>query len=250
MKDPRSRAGKIAGAVLLLLIVSTGVFLSRFQSLQRLGEPGVKVVRQDDHGKLVGTNAVYFPLDLPHFSATNMTLSTTELNWLPKDTTYGRAIYRSTNGFAMQMSAVLMGADRTSIHKPEYCLVGQGFRIIREEAGTVAIREPIAYKLPVTRLTAIRETKLADGRTLETRALYVYWFVADGEVASQHGTRMLSSAWELLTTGVTQRWAYISCFAFVTDGDEAKAYAEIEHLIASAAPQFQLVHRGTMSAMK
>jgi hypothetical protein len=253
MKNAKPRAAVAAGWVLLLLMVATGVFLSLFQRMQRLSEPGVKVIRQDifdDHGKLAGTNVVYFPLELPAYTATNLPLTTAELNWLPKDTTYGRALYRTTNGFTVQMSGVLMGADRTSIHKPEYCLVGQGFRIIREELGTVAIREPNAYELPVTRLTAIRETKLADGQTLEERALYVYWFVADGQVAAQHGKRMLRSAWELLTTGVTQRWAYISCFAFVPDGDEARAYSEIERLIASAAPQFQLVNRGTMSAMK
>jgi hypothetical protein len=253
MKNANSRAGFVAGVVLLLLIGATAVFLSRFQRLQRLSEPGVKVVSQDifdDQGKLAGTNAVYFPLELPPYAATNMPLTTAELNWLPKDTTYGRALYRTTNGYTVQMSAVLMGADRTSIHKPEYCLVGQGFRIIREQLGTIPIGGPVSYDLPVTRLTAGRETKLADGRTLEERALYVYWFVADGQVAAQHGKRMLSSAWELLTTGVTQRWAYISCFAFVHDGDEEKAYSEIEHLIASAAPQFQLVNRGTMSAKR
>ena len=250
-KDTRANSARVAGAAVMLLIIATAVFLIRFQGLQRLGEPGVKLVRQDvfdEEGKLAGTNAVYLPLELGSYSATNLPLTTAELNWLPKDTTFGRALYRTTNGLAIQMSAVLMGADRTSIHKPEYCLVGQGFRILRQEPGVVSIRQPVAYDLPVTRLTSVRETKLADGRTLEERALYVYWFVADGKVSSDHNKRMLSSAWELLTTGVTERWAYISCFAFVPQGEEASIYAEVEKLIASATPEFQLVNRGTMSA--
>lgn len=240
-------------AVVLLLIGGTAGLLAYWKTNQKLGKPGVKVAQQPTYdwaGNVVATNSVYLPEKVLDYESSTGRVTKQELGMLPKDTTYGRRVYRAPDGFQISCSAILMGTDRTSIHKPEYCLVGQGFRIIRQESGIVALRDPIPYSLPVTRLTAVRETKLADGRTVEERALYVYWFVTDGQVASQHGERMLSSAWKMLTTGVTPRWAYISCFAFVPGGDEAKANSEIDQLIAATAPQFQLLHRGTMSAMK
>jgi len=39
---------------------------------------------------------------------------------------YAERHYSAPDGFDMTGTLVLMGADRTSIHKPDYCLPGQG----------------------------------------------------------------------------------------------------------------------------
>lgn len=225
------------------LIVGTAVFLSRFEGMRRVGQPGVKVVAQnlyDEGGTLVATNAVYLPDDLPGYLSTNVPLSRSELDWLPKDTTFGRAFYLGTNGFGAMLSAVLMGVDRTSIHKPEYCLVGQGFRVDSQTITRVAIREPVPYDLPVMKMVTSRETKLPDGSVLRRRVLYVYWFVADGRLSADHNKRMVSMAMDLVLTGVLQRWAYIACMAECQPGNEDAVYAQMERLIAAAVPRFHL----------
>ncbi len=239
----RTKSAVPALLVGLILIGSTGWFLSRMKGMQRLGNPGVKVVRADlrgETGDVVATNAVPLPLNVSGYHATNLPITRTELDWLPKDTTYGRVGYIADDGFRMVMSAVLMGSDRTSIHKPEYCLVGQGFKIDSQSAVRIPVMSPVPYELPVMKMVTTRETKLPDGSVVRTRGLYVFWFVADGRLSADHNQRMLSMAWDLVTTGVLQRWAYIACLAECEVGQEDALFARMSGLIAAAVPHFQL----------
>ena len=45
---------------------------------------------------------------------------------------------------------------------------------------------------------------------------------------------------DLITKGVLQRWAYISCFSVCPPGQEEALYARMREWIAAAVPQFQL----------
>ena len=143
---------------------------------------------------------------------------------------------------ALQATVVLMGADRTSIHKPQYCLTGQGWRIDQTERDLIPMTSPYAYDLPVTKLTASKlvQDPAQPGRQIEYRALYVYWFVADGEVTALHGERMWWMARDMMRTGVLQRWAYVSVFAICEPGREAATYEQMKRFMIAAVPQFQL----------
>jgi len=233
----------------LLVVVTIGLFavtamlITRLRAAQRLGQPGVKVVAHtlyDENGAVAATNAVYFPEHLLECSGKDMAITRVELDWLPKDTTFGRRHYQSTNGFQAQFMAVLMGTDRTSIHKPQQCLTGQGFQIQSQEPVRIPIQEPHRYELPALKLTAAREVTLPSGEKGLVRALYVYWFVAEDELTADHNRRMTSMAKNLLTRGLLQRWAYVSCLAFCQPGQEEATYARMEELIAAGVPQFQL----------
>jgi hypothetical protein len=46
----------------------------------------------------------------------------------------------------------------------------------------------------------------------------------------------------LLTTGVLERWAYITFFAPCQPGQENETYERMKKLIAAAVPDFQLIH--------
>jgi len=48
---------------------------------------------------------------------------------LPRDTSFGQRRYRSPDGAVTQVNVVLMGSDRTSMHKPQFCLEGAGWQI-------------------------------------------------------------------------------------------------------------------------
>jgi len=230
-------------AVTLGLMAVTAVLLNRLQAAQKLGQPGVEVVAHklfDENGDLAATNAVFLPERVLNMEGKDQPITQVELNWLPRDTTYGRRLYEAPDGFTAQLTVVLMGSDRTSIHKPEQCLTGQGLPIDRDEALTIPILDPHAYELPVKKLTATRQSTTATGEKIQQRALYVYWFVADGELTASHNQRMKSMARHLVTRGELQRWAYVSCLAYCPPGHEAAAYARMEELIAAAVPQFQL----------
>ena len=175
------------------------------------------------------------------------------LSSLPPDTSFGQRIYRGTNEYPLLMNVVLMGADRSSLHKPQFCLEGQGWRINQAASleTSVHVERPVPYELPVVKLVADREQTVNGERTL-LRGVYVYWFVADGAFsASISGfDRMWLMSKELFRTGVLQRWAYISCFVVCPPGREDAEFERMKTFIAAAAPDFQLTPRlpATMAA--
>src|SRR5690606_6084532 len=150
------------GGACLLLIAGAALVLHRFQSSHRLGEPGVRVVDVglvDENGEAATERSIHLPETLPGYTSAPEPVTRLELEWLPPDTTFGRRRYRNPEGFEVFVSGVLMGTDRTSIHKPEYCLPGQGFQITTRSRRTIGIERPHAYELPVTRLDAVREVR-------------------------------------------------------------------------------------------
>ena len=235
-----SRHAQILTGVVFALIGGTVLLLSRMQASQKLGQPGVRLVAEsvfDETGALVSTNSVDLPERVLNCESKPLPIGTKVTSWLPKDTTYGSRYYEAPDGFGMSLSVVLMGTDRTSIHKPEYCLPGQGTTIDRKESRSIPITEPHAYELPVTCFTISREVEGVPGRA---KALYVFWFVADGQVTADHNQRMLWMTRDLVTKGVLQRWAYISCYSYCPPGQEIATFARMAELIGAAVPRFQL----------
>ena len=174
----------------------------------------------DPDGKVVGTNSVYLPEQALNFSSQPAPVTPLELGWLPQDTTYGRRIYKASDDFQIWCNVVLMGSDRTSIHKPQYCLTGQGWWIDRSELTTIPMDRPSRYDLPVMKLTATSVGETASGEKVKARGVYVYWFVADNELTADHLQRMWWMAKDMLSTGILQRWAYITYFAVCAPGQE------------------------------
>jgi len=191
--------------VVTLLVAGSAKFLYDFGARQALGRPGLKVVPQPvltETGRLIGTNAIDLPARVLTYESTNVVISELEYNWLPKDTTYGRRIYRAPDGFEVWNSTILMGTDRTSIHKPEYCLTGFGFAIERSERTSIRIEKPHPYLLPVTKLITTRvaaRTPAGSGEPL--RGIYIYWFVDDRQLTADHKQRMWWLARDLVRTG-------------------------------------------------
>lgn len=231
-------------AVTLALMGLASATLLYARHHQQLGQPGLRIVAEpiyDNDGNLAGTNSVYLPSTVLDYVSDPVPIPRIELDWLPEDTTYGRRIYRSADGMEMMMSAVLMGTDRTSIHQPQFCLTGQGLRIDKSELTSIRITDPHPYDLPVMKLTASGMVPARGGGTVPIRALFVYWFVADGQITADHLERMWWMARDLVFTGTLQRWAYVGCLAISAPGQEDATYQRMEQLIAAAVPRFQTV---------
>jgi hypothetical protein len=248
-----TRQAKIAAAAVLGLMALTAFLLGRSQSMQRIGQPGVRLVAgpvYGEKGELVATNTVDLPERVLNFESKAMPIARIVLDWLPKDTTYAQRSYQAPDGFGLTANVVLMGADRTSIHKPEYCLTGQGMHIEKKELCQIPIAGPHPFSLPVMKMTSGWESKDANGGRIRRRVLYVYWFVADGEVTATHNERMWWMARDLITQGVLQRWAYVACLAVCEPGQENAAYARMEQFIAAAVPHFQLTGGSTAAVAR
>lgn len=237
-----SRA-KLATGLALGVIALTAVALVYLHKIQRLGQPGVRLISRNvlqEDGAVIGTNSVALPEQILNYQSKDQPIAKLVTAWLPKDTTYAQRVYQAPDRFWIQVNVVLMGTDRTSIHKPEYCLAGQGFQTVKVERDTLRVSEPHPYDLPLLKMTVRREAGTPEGQRMEQSALFVYWFVADQQVTAEHGERMWWLARDLVTRGVLQRWAYISCFAPSLPGKEDEAYARIREWIAAAVPRFQI----------
>lgn len=238
-----SKSGIAILITFFALIGATAAFLFQLNSAgQTLGKPGVRLAAMEilnETNKVVRTNGVALPIKIMQCSSTPTPVTTLELDWLPPDTTYGRRRYTFPDNTWIENSVVLMGQDRTSIHKPEYCLPGQGFTINHREVANVPITEPHSYDLPVMKLTTSKTFRDKNGNDIKLSGVYVYWFVADGKLATDHFDRMWMMTRGLLTEGELQRWSYITYFAICQPGMEDETFTKMSEFIADSVPKFQ-----------
>jgi hypothetical protein len=225
--------------LLVALVMMAGALslLAHLRAHQKLGRPGVKTHPLPD--------GIRLQVDLPErvldYTSKPLEVEKLVLDFLPPDTSFGQRRYTAPDDFWIQISAVLMGTDRTSLHKPEICLGGSGLRIEDALSSEESIRipGPRPYDLPVMKLVTTRQTKAANQQDAQ-RLIYVYWFVADGERTARHSQRMWWMIRDMVRTGVLQRWAYIATFAICAPGQEQAAFERMKKFIAAAVPQFQL----------
>jgi hypothetical protein len=196
----------------------------------------------DETGKPTTKQSVPLPEKVLDFKSQPIPISDAQCRALPADTTYGRRFYYTDDGFQGSCSVVLMGADRTSIHKPEFCRPGNGWHIEKKETDEILINGPKPYKIPVMKWSVRQETRGQNGHPVTLSGFYIFWFVNDHEITREHSGRMLSIAETMFTRGVLERWAYISYLVFCAPGQEDAAYTKAKTLIAATVPQFQLVN--------
>jgi hypothetical protein len=233
-----TRQKTILMVIALALIGSTAGLLAHFKGSQKLGLPGVKVVPSSETGPDGIKVDVVLPEKLLDFTSEAVPIDKLVVDFLPQDTSYGQRIYRAEDGFEITVNVVLMGMDRTSLHKPQFCLTGQGWAIDDHVSSVVKIpiHRPIPYEMPVMKLVATKEVKIQD-QMQTARGVYAYWFVSHEGLTASHTDRMLSMAKQMLTTGVLQRWAYVSCFSACAPTAEEYTFNRIKSFIAALVPE-------------
>jgi hypothetical protein len=224
--NKRSSILLVAG---LILIAGAAGLLAHLRASQRLGPPAVKTSAIPGSIRL----NVELPEQILNYTSRVMEVDKLVLDYLPKDTSFGQRFYSGADESQTAVNVVLMGTDRSSLHKPEFCLEGQGWRIDHTASTETTVRmdKPEPYDLPVMKLVATKEG---------TRGIYVYWFVAPGEYTARHNQRMVWMARDMLRTGVLQRWAYITYFTICLPGQEDAAFERVKKMIAASVPEFQL----------
>ncbi len=226
-------------AALALIGAAYGV-LAELGVNQKLGRPAVKTRPIPGSQRL----QVELPERVPDYASQALEVDKTTLSWLPQDTSFGQRLYRAPDGFQAAVNVVLMGRDRTSLHKTEFCLEGQGWQIDHNASAETKVHldRPFPYDLPVMKFITSKQVT-ESGQTYSVRGVYVFWFVADGEYTAQHWQRMWWMARDLFRTGVLQRWAMISYFTVCAPGQEDAAFERLKKFMAASVPEFQLVPR-------
>jgi hypothetical protein len=237
----------------VVLVGLSAALLSRARANYVLEKPGIKLVDVPIYGEksnIVSKTSAYLPASVGEYLSKRVeAVSTAELSVLPPDTVYGRRLYTAPDGFETFVSIVVMGTDRTSIHKPQYCLAGQGESITHAEVISIPVSRPHAYKLEAQKLTTRSYQRNRAGEMVPVSGMFIYWFVADGILTPHHGERMWAMAKELLTTGRLQRWAYVAYFARCPVGQEQALTERLTRLIAESVPEFQLTTGASVAGL-
>lgn len=179
------------------------------------------------------------PQQLGEWNGTPGNVSQAEREILPEDTEFTKMNFLRASAPGsfdnVHCSIVLSGKDRTSIHRPEVCLVGQGWNIDASRERTIALRNDVDLAVRCLELSRGGE----DSETTR-RALYFYWFVSGEATTADHLDRILLTAKTNVFDNINPRWAYVSVLTSVVDADGAeRSSAMLENFVARITPQFQ-----------
>lgn len=234
----------IVTVFLLACFAAAAFVLNHARTGHKLGLPGVKTRPLTGSANL----EVILPAEVPGYRSEAKPEDDMVIQRLPKDSSFGQRLYYSNDSnFWAQVNVVMMGTDRSSIHKPQICLTGQGWECDNQATRVeqVPITAPFSYELPVNKYVATKQLTV-NGETHTYRGLYVYWYV-DGSHYTADQWRWMS--WyiprDLLLTGTLERWSYISYFTVCAPGAEDATFNRMKQFINQTVPQFQLVPRAT-----
>lgn len=140
-----------------------------------------------------------------------------EKNLLPPDTMLLKKEYSNKSGMVMLVTVVIAGSEITSIHRPQMCLVGQGYRIVAQETLEIPIkgRESLSVKV----LKLLFQQPSQDRSVKELSSIYTYWYT-DGERETYNNfIRSFYMLVDRILFGKMSRWAYVS---ITTSGSDVK----------------------------
>lgn len=210
------RGPSTAQIAIVVAILGGGVLFTALTSdVAKVSEPGVKLY--PDGTPLLVDKAG----DWTGGEKTGLTED--EARLLPKDTEGSRRLFKDGSGDELFCSIVLAGRDVTSIHRPELCLPGQGWKIQSEYTQAIPVPTAPGGTLSVMRMNTTRTVLLTDGRTLPMRSLFVYWFVGKDRVTPYHWQRIYWTAKDRVLHNTNHRWAYILIHVpIINDATESK----------------------------
>jgi hypothetical protein len=149
------------------------------------------------------------------FIGTPAQVTPAERRILPKDTEFARKLYRDFPGQdEIYCSIVLTGAMQQSIHRPEVCLVAQGWNIVNQEYVPIQLKS--GHELVVCNLT-IQRVLQNRGRPLTITDYDMYWFVGEKITTPSHLKRAFLTSWDRIFHNRAHRWAYITVQAQITN---------------------------------
>jgi exosortase len=214
-----------------------------------------------------GINPVALPVYLGvNWEGQPVDVTPIEREVLPPDTGFSRKSYVSLHNLHNQvfLSIVLSGRDRTSIHRPEICLVGQGWTIagrarhdfswpsfapfdgfdkltaseLRASPGGAGKAGASPAPVPATLLRIEREFTTPQGKPAKVPALFAYWFVGADRVVATNTERVFYTSLDRLLHLQAHRWAYVVLQTHALDGETA-ALARMQSVLDGTLPVFQ-----------
>jgi len=155
-------------------------------------------------------------------------LSLAEKNILPAGTVLRKKLYENVLGNSFFVSLVITGKERSGIHRPQWCLPGQGYRITGSRVVEIPVQTGSNVKVMLLDLT--REDALQ-----KEYSLYAYWFIGNKRETPHHRWRLFWTAYDGIFHGASQRWAYIAIMTRRKD-QVANYEEELQRFISELYP--------------
>ena len=153
-------------------------------------------------------------VEIGGYTSAPVEVSEAERHVLPDDTQFDKRRYEDGDGNWFQVSMVIGGKSKSSIHRPELCLPTQGFQMMSPR--TVKIGE-IDWHF----------VTLARGAVPACGFAYTF-FNQDGYRTSSHLKRIFRDVWDRSIRGRIDRWVMVTVYS--SDADEARLVAFLDNL--------------------
>ena len=153
-------------------------------------------------------------VEIGGYTSEPVEVSEAEHHTLPADTQFDKRRYEDKDANWFQVSMVIGGRSKSSIHRPELCLPTQGFQMMAPR--TVAVGE-IDWHF----------VTLARGAVPACGFAYTF-FNQDGYRTSSHLKRIFRDVWDRSIRGRIDRWVMITVYS--SDADEARLAAFLDNL--------------------
>lgn len=167
-------------------------------------------------------------------------MSATERLLLPGDTIVRKYSFTDVRLRSALLAVVLSGEHRSSIHRPEVCLVGPNSLIDRSFVHQVKLRDGRVLRVKVLEL--IHQNARASGPDEVLTTYFAYWFHGMGKETPSHIVRMLWMAKDRILNRHSHRWSYISVSGLRKQEDQ-RHINDIDDLVQAAYPHLIKEHQ-------
>ena len=148
-------------------------------------------------------------VEIGGYTSAPVEVSEAEHHTLPADTQFDKRRYEDKDGNWYQVSMVIGGKSKSSIHRPELCLPTQGFQMMSPHT---AESGGVEWHL----------VTLARGAVPACGFAYTF-FNQDGYRTSSHLKRIFRDVWDRSIRGRIDRWVMVTVYS--SDADEARLAA-------------------------
>lgn len=181
------------------------------------------------------------PDSVGSFQGDPQDVSEAEKRILPKDTEFARSVYKNFGGSQINCQIVLSGGEKRSIHRPEVCLVGQGWT--KKSGEVMPVKMDNGETLDVMKLMISRPVEVQSGVRKELSSVFLYWFVGKNMTTPYHWQRIIHTDLDRALYNVSHRWAYVIVSAPILDGfvpggkNEAETLEMLNKFVAEVGPE-------------
>lgn len=148
--------------------------------------------------------------ELAGFVAEEVPVSEAERTTLPGDTGFAKRLYTGADGVWFQVSAVIGGRSKSSVHRPELCLPSQGFQM---SSPRNLRAEGVDWHL----VTLAR-------RDAPPMGFAYTFFNQAGFRTSSHLRRIFQDVWDRSVLGRIDRWVMVTVHSSTADERELSAF--------------------------